>query len=209
MPRIIASEKETVRELMNVMEFSFSKFTTEWKFDNEISRNDLIAPIERCAMFTGVEDVESVEDIDDVHKIVNEEGETILMPLTFQFKKFLELPGVFKKIRDNTENILRQGKLNHFINGSLWKEKMTHYNADQIVIPYHYYSDGAQLNHPLGPHCRKGLEDFHYYSFPTVPAEYQSRLENIFLLQLFPGIKKDFYFYFQLHYLTYYKEIRQ
>lgn len=176
-PRVSGSEKKTVKQFMDCISSSFSNLTTEWKFDKELSKTDLIAPIEQCAMFTD-------EDLDNDN---NHQGTAILMPISFQIKKFLELPGVFKKMFDNAAKIKQNGKLNHFINGSVWKEKMKNFDADQIVIPYFYYSDGAQLNHPLGPHTRKGAEDFHYYSFPTIPSEYQSKLENIFVSYLFPG----------------------
>lgn len=176
---MLPSEKRTVKEFTKAIESSFTNFTTECKFDRELGRTDLIGTVDRCALFADSEDV----DVDDV------EGTSILMPISFQIKKFFELPGVFQKICDNAANIRRNGKLNHFINGSLWKRKLQNYNEDQIVIPYHYYSDAAQLNHPLGPHCAKGQEDFQYFSFPTVPTEYQSRLENIFVAYLFPGTK--------------------
>lgn len=177
-PRVPASEKKAVKEFIDCIGSSFSNFTTEWNFESELSKAGLIEPLQPCAMFTD----EAVEDLND------EKETAILLPLSFQIKKFLELPGVFKKMLDHAAKIKRNGKLNHFINGSVWKEKMKNFDPDQIVIPYHYYSDGAQMNHPLGPHTRKGAEDFHYYSFPTIPTEYQSKLENIFLSYLFPGI---------------------
>lgn len=187
-PKLPASEKRAVKEFMNVIGSSFSNFETEWKFDKALSEHNLIVPFDRCTMS---EDIPLHPNkpcvFEDLENTQNEEAISILMPISFQIKKFLELPGVFKKILENAANIKRNGKLNHFINGSLWKEKIKNFDKNQIVIPYHYYSDGAQLNHPLGPHIRKGSEDFQYYSFPTIPTEYQSRLENIFLSYLFPG----------------------
>lgn len=83
---------------MDVMESLFSKFTTEWKFDKELRERDLMAPIVQCIMLDGNDD----------------DGTAILMPLRFQIKKFLELPGVFQKIQENTANITQQGKLTWF-----------------------------------------------------------------------------------------------
>lgn len=159
--------KNVVKEFMNVIGSSFSNFETEWKFDRALSEHNLIVPFDRCLMS---EDIPLHPNTPCVYEDTqNEEATSILMPISFQIRKFLELPGVFKKMLDNVANIKRNGKLNHFINGSLWKEKMKNFDKNQIVIPYHYYSDGAQLNHPLGPHIRKGSEDFQYYSFPTIP----------------------------------------
>lgn len=191
-PRVPVSEKKIVKEFMTAIETSFSNMTSEGKFDKELKKADLIAPIERCAMFTNTTIHKKKPNESELNNEENvEEGTTILMPLIFQMKKFFELPGVLQKVIDNQTNIQRSGKLNHFINGSLWKQKIKNFEEGSIVIPYHYYSDAAQLNHPLGPlgpHCRQGQEDFHYYSFPTIPSAYQSRLENIFLAYLFPGL---------------------
>lgn len=128
-------------------------------------------------------------DYNDVHMISNVQKPmtTVLMPIAFQLKAFLELPNVFHQILKNTEDIRSQNKLNHFITGNLWKEKLKNYGDDEIVIPYNFYVDGAQLNNSLGPHTAKGLENFNYITLPTIPAEYQSRLENIFVASLFHG----------------------
>lgn len=115
-------------------------------------------------------------------------GKVILMPIEFQMKKFLELPNVLEKIKLNTLNIQRENKLNHFIQGKLWKEKLKNYKPDQLVIPFHFYGDGVQINGPLGPHSVSGEQQLNYFSFPTIPYEYQSRLETIFVAQLYPGI---------------------
>ncbi len=113
------------------------------------------------------------------------------MPINFQIKKFFELSDVFEKVRLNTfklqQDFEKDKKLNHFINGKLWREKLKSYEPDQIVIPFHFYGDGVQINNPLGPHAKPGEQQCNYYTFPTVPSQYQSRLENIFVAQLYPG----------------------
>lgn len=134
-------------------------------------------------------------DVDDAGDIFNYANTNVskpitsmLMPIAFQLKSFLELPDIFSQILTNTANIQRQPKLNHFINGKLWKEKLKNFTNNEIVIPYHFYVDGAQLNNPLGPHISKGEENFNYIILPTIPAEYQSRLHNIFVTSLFHGM---------------------
>lgn len=110
------------------------------------------------------------------------------MPIEFQMKKFLELPNVFQKIKLNISNIQKETKLCHFIQGKLWKEKIKNYKPDQLVMPYHFYGDKIQLNNPLGPHSASGEQQLNYFSFPTIPYEYKSRLDNIFVAQLYPGM---------------------
>lgn len=184
-PKVVASERKSVSDFMDVVSSSLRQFETEWKFYKELKNADLIRPVQQCAIFNDqFAESNNLEDPES-ETLSNEGKSSILMPLGFQITKFLELPGVLQKIMDNTRSIQQSGKLNHFINGSLWKEKIKHFG--KTVIPFHLYSDGAQLNHQLGPHVREGSEDFHYYSFPTVPTQFQSRLENIFLCNLFPG----------------------
>lgn len=76
---------------------------TEYRLLAQLNEADVICNFEKCALS------------DDE----NEERGNILMPLSFQIKKFLEIPGVFEKIRKNIEEIQMQNKLNNFINGSL------------------------------------------------------------------------------------------
>lgn len=150
---------------------SLNKVKTEKLFEISLRKADLMGELEKSVLFR---DDES-------------ENGNILMPISFQIKKFLELPNVFEKIRKHTEELMMQNTLSNFINGTLWKEKLKSYKEDDFVIPYHFYVDAAQLNHPLGPHCAKGAEEFNYYSFPSIPTQYQSRLENIFVASLYPG----------------------
>ncbi len=170
-PRVPDSEKHAVKDFINIVESSFNKIDTEHKLEKQLKKADLLTEFDQCVVF----------------KDEKAESELIVMPISFQIKKFFEVPGVFEKIIENTTKIQQQPKISNFIHGTLWKEKLKNYKPDDIVIPYFFYCDAAQVNHPLGPHCVKGSEEFNYYAFPTIPTEYQSRLENIFVAALFPG----------------------
>lgn len=91
---------------------------------------------------------------------------------------------VFKVIMAHTNKIKTDNQLNHFINGELWKSKLSAFSDDQTVIPYHLYCDDTQVNNVLGSHCSPGLQNCVYYSLPTIPAQYGSRLDNIFVALL-------------------------
>ncbi len=94
---------------------------------------------------------------------------------------------VFKKVKLYTAKMQEGEKIDHFIKGRLWQEKIKNFGPDQVVIPFHFYGDGVEVNNPLGPHS--GEQQFNYFSFPTIPAEYASRLENIFVAQIYPGMR--------------------
>lgn len=108
-----------------------------------------------------------------------------LMDIQFQIKTFFELPGVFNKIMLNTKKINKQKKLNHYINGTSWKEKLKNFSKDDIVIPYHLHIDDTQTNNSLGTHTTNGDQTCVYYTFPTIPNEYLARLETIFAAMFF------------------------
>lgn len=118
------------------------------------------------------------------------------MPIEFQLKKFLELPKVFEKVMENTLQLQQSDKINHYTKGTTWKEKMKAFIPGQIVLPFHFYGDGAQLNNPLGPHTSE--IQFNYFTLPMVPNQFQSRLENIFVAQIYPGDYKSAFIFSNL-----------
>lgn len=185
MPRVLGPEKQTVKDFINATSSCFAKLKTEKSFERKLEKAELIFPFDQCLITDDIVDPDM--DIENLEMFESKTETPILMPLSFQIRKFLELPGVLNTMLEHAANIKRGGKLNHFINGSLWKEKMENFDENQIVIPQIYYSDGAQLNHPIRPHTRKGNETLQYYSFPTIPPQFQSRWNNIFVAYLFPG----------------------
>lgn len=175
--RVPPEELSVVKDFIGSVETFLNKVKTEKLFEHELGEEELMSELEISALYRD-SDNDGAKDDDNGN---------VLMPMSFQIRKFLEMPGVFEKIRKNQEDLSNQNDIKNFINGTLWKEKLKSYKEDDFVIPYHFYVDGAQLNHPLGSHCKSGNEELNYYSFPTIPTQYQSRLENIFVTSLFPG----------------------
>lgn len=108
-----------------------------------------------------------------------------MMPMKFQFRKFFELPGVFEKTQQFATIVSKERDITHFLNASVWKDKLKAFKSTDTVIPFHLHIDDTQVNNALGSHRSKGLETCCYYSFPSIPPQYTSRLENIFAAQLF------------------------
>lgn len=52
------------------------------------------------------------------------------------------------------------------------KQKLSNYEPDQLVIPFHFHGDGVQLNNALGAHLASGEQQMNYFIFPTIPNEY-------------------------------------
>lgn len=104
---------------------------------------------------------------------------TYLMPIRFQIKKFLELPGVYETIKQNTENMINSPEVSNFVCGEIYKAKLVSLNKENI-IPLFLYFDDIQINDPLGSH--KSSICACYYFFPTMPQHLLSKLKYIFKL---------------------------
>lgn len=193
-PCVRLEELTTAKRFIKSIEESFKKVNTESNLDSVLLKLDLIQPIEKCLLKK-----DPIQDSLDMplndlllpSEDEDEDSAMMLMPIGFTLKRFFELPNVYKKIETHTNQIRNSKKLNHFINGNLWKKKLQKFDSEETVIPYFLYIDGAQTNNPLGPHCTKGLLDFSYVTLPTIPTEYQSKLENIFVASISPGNVKD------------------
>lgn len=178
---VAGPENEHILEdFITVIESSFIGVSTEDQLHCTLVKNDLLCSLKKYVILT--ENCENNEDVDDeVEELVevednngealepdekemvfNERAKFCLSPMHFEIKKFFELPNVFEKVMQNTVAIQRQPKYSHFINGDLWKEKLESFEKDDIVIPYHLYMDGVQLNNALGTHTAVGSENCSY-----------------------------------------------
>ncbi len=181
----------------------FMQFKTEYKLDEELKTLDLVSPL--IPIDTIRKKKSEEENIGEEEENIDEESENppkrfkdsdengAMMPLRFQFKSFFELPKVFELTQSYANEILKDTNRSHFINSETWQKKIKSFNSNDTVIPFHLFIDDTQVNNALGSHRSKGLETCTYYSFPTIPPQYSSRLENIFVAQLFSsGATKKF-----------------
>lgn len=70
------------------------------------------------------------------------------------------------------------------IQGSLWKS-INSTALNKIILPLILYFDDFEVGNPLGSHAGYYKIGCLYYSIPTIPPQYSSRLENIFISTLF------------------------
>lgn len=90
----------------------------------------------------------------------------VLLPLSFQFRRYFEKNNLLLKALRHIENIPNiQGINNHFLSGPLWRQKTQSFmNDGKTVLPFFLYIDDSEVNNPLGPHANPVT--FIYYSFP-------------------------------------------
>lgn len=108
-----------------------------------------------------------------------------IIPMYDTLKRFLELPGVFISILEHIKNVKNNSTLiTSIFQGSVWKENERNFD-DKLVLPLLVYCDEFEINNPLG--TRAGLKKLGaiYYTIPCIPFIFSSKLENIFLFQLY------------------------
>lgn len=111
------------------------------------------------------------------------------IPMTSTLKTFLELPHVFDNICNHQNKILTVSKkencLLSLINTSFWQTVIEKYPPNDIVFPLVLYFDDFETINPLGSHAGCHKMGVIYFTIPTIPPAYSSRLENIFFGQIF------------------------
>jgi len=88
--------------------------------------------------------------------------------ILYQFKKYFEHGENFKNQLNKLKKLqLSNDKsITNFVQGKLWKQKISNHSSDKILIPYFLYIDDAEINNPLGSHAMHQQISAIYYSFP-------------------------------------------
>ncbi|XP_034245704.1 uncharacterized protein LOC117647841 [Thrips palmi] len=101
--------------------------------------------------------------------------------------------GVILQMRQVTGEFipLRQDCLFNLVQCEVWKRKVARFDKDAIVISLNVYYDEVEPNDGLGPHCEPlGCT---YVQIATLPPEWNSRLENIFIALIFNADDRTVY----------------
>lgn len=116
------------------------------------------------------------------------ERKIYMSPIKLVLKKFIELPGVFSIIRSYQRELINETNvLTNVIQGTLWKDltDCNNENDNIIKVPLILYFDDFESGNALGSHAGEYKLGAVYVSVATIPPDKSSRLENIFLAQLF------------------------
>ncbi len=132
------------------------------------------------------------------YKIVNGQQTAVsvdlkatFIPLRETLKNFFEVDDIFSRtlfymdqLMENQSNSSSQ-VITNFIQGEYWKEIRSNYSSEKIVLPLIIYFDEFEVDNALGSHAGLNKIGGVYCSVPCLPIEFQSKLENIFLVILF------------------------
>jgi len=170
--------------ILTAMSNPFQFCTSEYILLKWLAANDLISEVKQ---FTIHNEICPVQHLGET---VYDEKQTkgALLPIKLQFKKYFEHGNIFKNQLNRLKKLQlsNDNDITNFVQGKLWKLKMSHHSSDKILIPYFLYIDDAEINNPLGSHAMHQQISAIYYSFPL--AENSSKLSNIFLAALIKSL---------------------
>lgn len=116
-----------------------------------------------------------------ISKVINAQ----YFPIGKVFQKCFSLPNVLDETIMFIENLVSQKDIENLIQTQFWKNKISGYYKDNIVLPLFVYYDDYESGNSLGSHSGIHKLGAVYCSIACLPPCYQSVLENIYLLGLF------------------------
>lgn len=112
------------------------------------------------------------------------------VPMRSQLKLFLSIPGVYQTMLNYRSQVYSENLSNdniHFSNimqGEIWQTYLKKIGSKN-VFPLIIYFDDFETCNPLGSHANVHKQGAVYFSVGSLPPQFATRLENIFLVLLF------------------------
>lgn len=172
---------DELEKLFDMLETPFKKFETDYLRTKAFEeRNVYIKPVKHA-----VGDRLDPSCVDNqiilIPKIIHSQH----IPLRLTLQNFLQTKNTFQTIIHFKNSLDTDTEISNFMQSSLWKKKIEHFDSESIVLPILLYFDDFETNNPLG--SRSGIQKVGgvYAVCPFIPPEFSSKLENIFLVSLF------------------------
>lgn len=167
------------REVDNI----FEKLGTEYKRLKFLKNNEYY--IEPHAFFIGERSVLAKTNKSYEINMIIEKSEGQIIELRQILKQFLELPHVFDEIMFymQEESLYDNNVRNSILQGNLWRKVKLKF-PNKIVFPLYLFYDDFEPNNPLGSKSGIYKVGAVYISIASIPIQFASFLENIFLTQL-------------------------
>jgi len=169
--------------LISAFSTPFKLCSSEYMLNKWLTNNNLYSDIHQ---FTINNEINLVSALGET-TYSEQTTKGILMSIDFQFKSYFEHNDNLLKTLTHYDYLIKNSNgtdLEHFVQGTLWKEKIIPYN-NKIVIPYFLYIDDFEVNNPLSSHSFCHSICAIYYSFPLSD---QSKLTNIFIAALLKSV---------------------
>ncbi|XP_055585933.1 uncharacterized protein LOC129738704 [Uranotaenia lowii] len=177
-----ASDAETefaFKKYLSIMKNLFSNINSDYKLFKYLKKTEgHILPTILTFENEAVEKMSLENNLDYSDK----PNELVIMPIMYQIQAFFAFNDcmVLKMTLENTNQLIKSKRNENFVNGSVWKNVLNEY-GDHIVLPIFVYGDEFEINDPQSSHSGRHNVCGIYYSFPTIPEHFLSRLNHIFV----------------------------
>lgn len=152
--------------------------------DSEYKRNKLLTSIgyyiEPIKIFFGTMEIRN----DNGLKTQNIYRQ--LIPLRKVLKIYFEVGDIFQKTCEYIATLNENNEIFNIIQTEFWKSKILNVSKEKsFIFPLFLYEDAFETANPLGSHAGIYKLSGMYISIPCLPPELCSRLDSIFLAQLY------------------------
>jgi len=108
-------------------------------------------------------------------------------------KKFFEILNMLTQVISYCNYLLSAESdiIENIIQTDYWKSLNLTFNEKNITLPIVLYFDDYEPNNPLGSHIGNAKCGAVYLNLPSLPPQFQAKLENILLFQLFHSLDRD------------------
>lgn len=174
-------EKEILRVRVSYVaekvKSSLNSFNTEQRMTTILERKHVLELPQRKVYN------EKVVQIDDSLKTIK--SEAILLPIEHQIRSLLEKPQVLDSMLDYQSKIdsSTESNFSSYLNSTHWKEAKEKFPGKH-VLPIFLYNDDFGPDDGLSPHGGSNKVSAYYCSFPSLPPQYRSLIQNIHVLML-------------------------
>lgn len=111
----------------------------------------------------------------------------ILMPIKENLRRFFEVPNVLQNMLGKLEIFVNSERIQNIIQGRVW-QSIAENMQGKILIPYLIYQDDFEISNVLGSKSGVHKISGFYLSFPLLPGNEISKLENILVCYLTKSI---------------------
>lgn len=195
LPFIDVTNQITLLDLLFNISNLFKDYDSEFKLIRTLQSLNLMTPVDEVVFSSEIQPLHNQGEIclsDSIKK-------GIIFPIDFYIEEFFKIDNLIESSLNHLDQLLNENKLDNFVQGSIWQNKLKKFPDDQKIIPYFLYNDDLQINSSLGSHTSSVCA--FYIAFPTVPNCY--KIDNIIIAALIDSSDlKQFGNYICLHKLV-------
>lgn len=174
---LILCTENNLNVKLKMLKNAFCNVSTEYRFFNLLEeKNCLIKPVSVIINFQL-----QPRRVRNKKTSVNQSYKIETIPMKLVLKRFLELQNVYQFIIDFMNNPRKGPSL--MLQSELWKQIASDFK-DKLVLPLSIYFDDYEINNPLGTHRGRHKMRAVYYNISSIPSEFCSKLNKIFLAQI-------------------------